>query len=361
MHSTAWAEIDRSALRHNIRCARETAPDAFIVAMIKANAYGHGLIEVAKTLAPLSDKLGVARFDEVLQLRQNGISCPLLLMGTLLNSDELYWCANNNVALAVHSLATAQLICTSTTPAPLEVWLKFDTGMNRLGFDREALLAAHTLLSKAKQSGEIRLMSHFSSADEVGSTVTQEQISRVDKLARELPPMDQSLANSAGLIAWPQSHRQWVRPGIMLYGDDPTGQQKIGLKTVMSLKSKIIAVKDVLAGDSVGYNARWSARQPSRIAAIGIGYGDGYPRQLPNGTPVLINGQQFPLVGRVSMDICSVDISSAKHPISVGDVVTLWGDDLPAMTIAAMAGTISYHLYTGVTQRVQRVHIETET
>ncbi len=359
MHSTAWAEIDRSALRHNLNCVRESAPDSRIVAMIKANAYGHGLIDVAKTLAPHSDKLGIARFDEALLLRENGLVCPLLLMGTLLNSDQLAWCANNDVAIAVHSLELARLVSQSSLTKPLEVWLKLDTGMNRLGLDPKALLATHKLLASAKHVNPIRLMSHFSSADDLGSPATQDQIKQFDTLAAQLPPMEHSLANSAGILAWPQSQRHWVRPGIMLYGDDPTDQQTMGLKPVMQLKSKIIAIKEVSAGDSVGYNARWTAKQTSRIAAIGIGYGDGYPRQLPNHTPVLINQQSFPLVGRVSMDICSVDISAAQHPIAVGDNVTLWGKGLPASTIAAMAGTISYHLFTGVTQRVQRVYLET--
>lgn len=359
MHATAWAEIDRAALRHNIRCVRELSPDSRIVAMIKANAYGHGLIEVAKTLAPFTDKLGVARLGEALQLRSDGINSPLLLMGTLLNDDELSWCADHAVAVAVHSLEFAERLARSRFKTPLEVWLKLDTGMNRLGLDAESLLAAHSLLAQSPHCGPLRLMSHFSSADDTDAKATGEQLLHFDQLAAKLPGLDHSLANSAGLIAWPDSRRQWVRPGIMLYGDDPTTQHNLGLKPVMRLKSTVVAIKNVLEGESVGYNGRWQAPRPSRIAAIGIGYGDGYPRQLPNQTPVLIGNQVFPLAGRVSMDICSVDITEANHPISVGDEVTLWGDGLPATDIAAMAGTISYHLYTGVTQRVPRVYIET--
>lgn len=358
MPSTAWAEIDRSALRHNLQCVRELSPDSRVVAMIKANAYGHGLIEVARTLAPISDKLGIARIDEAYQLRSADISSPLLLMGTLLNDDELGWCAGHGVAVAVHSLEQAEQIVRQSFSNKLEVWLKLDTGMNRLGLTPDALHAAHSLLAPSQHVGPIRLMSHFSSADDPASPSTRSQIAYFENAAGNLPPMEFSLANSAGLIAWPESRRQWVRPGIMLYGDNPTDLQTVELKPVMHLKSRVIAIKHVLEGDSVGYNACWIAPQASRIAAIGIGYGDGYPRQLPNHTPVLCKGQRFPLVGRVSMDICSIDISSAKQPISVGDEVTLWGEGLPATDIAAMAGTISYHLYTGVTQRVQRVYTE---
>lgn len=360
MHSTAWAEIDRSALRHNIQCVRNTVGDSRIVAMIKADAYGHGLIEVAKTLSPLCDKLGVARFSEALQLRNHGVTSPLLLMGTLLTPDEIAWCACNNVAIAVYSLELARQIVASPLSAPLEVWLKVDTGMHRLGLAPETLPGAHRILSEAAHVAPIRLMSHFSSADDLSNPASKEQIKLFDGIRGELPPMECSLANSAGVIAWPDSHRDWVRPGIMLYGDDPTGQNTLPLQPVMSLKAKIVAIQNVLEGESVGYNARWSAPRASRIAAIGIGYGDGYPRQLPDQTPVRIHQQLFGLVGRVSMDICSVDITEAEATISVGDEVTLWGDGLPATSIAAMAGTISYHLYTGVTQRVPRVYTESK-
>lgn len=359
MLSTAWAEIDRSALRHNIQCVRELSPDSRIVAMIKANAYGHGLIEVARTLAPVSDKLGIARFDEAYQLRSAGIISPLLLMGTQLSDDQLRWCAEQGVAVTVHSPEQAGQIVRQPINKSLEIWLKLDTGMNRLGLTPDALHRAHSILAQSPHVGPLRLMSHFSCADDLSSQTTNDQIAYFEKVAGDLPPMDYSLANSAGLIAWPESRQQWLRPGIMLYGDDPTGQQTLDLKPVMRLKSRVVAIKNLLEGDSVGYNARWIAPRASRIAAVGVGYGDGYPRQLPNQTPVLVNGQKFPLVGRISMDICSIDISEAKQPISVGDEVTLWGDGLPATDIAAMAGTISYHLYTGVTQRVQRVYSET--
>lgn len=356
MHSTAWAEIDLSALRHNLHCVRELAPHSRVIAMIKADAYGHGLLPVARCLAPLADKLGVARLEEALALREAGIDCPLLLMGTLLDDDALALCARHGIALAVHSLDLARQIARLSLPGPLELWLKLDTGMNRLGLTADELLQARALLAEKQPQATLRLMTHFSSADDLDSTATTGQLERFNAIAKRFPQLETSLANSAGVIAWPASHRDWVRPGIMLYGDNPTALARPHLKPVMRLKSRVLAIKAVAAGDSVGYNALWTASAAGQIAAIGIGYGDGYPRQLGNGTPVEINGELLPLVGRISMDICSVDISRARQPVQVGDEVTLWGGRPGTADIATRAGTISYHLYTGVTRRVPRVY-----
>lgn len=353
MDYTAWADIDLSALSHNLTQVRRRAPDSRVVTMIKANAYGHGLLEVARHLNGLTDKLGVARFSEAQQLRQQGIDTPILLMGTQLSNDALLYCSQNQVAVAVHTLEQARQIAALNTP--MELWLKLDTGMNRLGLSPEALLEAYRLLANAEPDHRLHLMTHFSSADDYTAPITAEQIHAFDQLADQLSDLPASLANSAAILTEPQSHRDWVRPGIMLYGSNPT-DKPADLKPVMTLKSRIVSIKAVSAGDSVGYNCRWTAKQDSRIAALGIGYGDGYPRQLPNGTPVLVNGQRFPIVGRISMDICSIDISCARLQIAVGDQATLWGEGLRADEIARGAGTISYHLFTGVTSRVPRIY-----
>ncbi len=355
MNHTAWADINLTALTHNLATVRSLAPHSRVVAMIKADAYGHGLTAIAKALAGKADKLGVARFQEAVALRDCGINSPLLLMGTLLNHETLQWCANNNVAITLHEGNQLPLLLTSQLDHPLEVWLKADTGMNRLGLSADEFTQALSSLQKDSRF-RLKALTHFSSADESSSPITQQQIKRFATLTSLAPDMERSLANSAGIIAWPESHADWVRPGIMLYGDNPTTAIETDLKAVMSLRARVIAIKDIRAGDSVGYGATWTATSPCRIAAIGIGYGDGYPRQVGNGCPVSIQGQLFPLVGRVSMDICSVDISQAASPINVGDVATMWGDELPAATIAARAGTISYHLFTGVTQRVPRIY-----
>ncbi|MBB3046282.1 alanine racemase [Litorivivens lipolytica] len=350
MDYTAWADIDLSALSHNLSQVRRCAPHSRVVTMIKANAYGHGLAEVARHLDGLADKLGIARFSEAQHLRQQGIATPLLLMGTLLSAEALRYCAGNQIAVAVHTLDQARLIAGLDTP--MELWLKIDTGMNRLGLSPEEALEAYHLLAHPDQGHQLLLMTHFSSADE-HTPATASQIHSFDHVAQQVADLPASLANSAAIITQPKSHRDWVRPGIMLYGSNPT-DQPIDLKPVMTLKAKILAIKEVGAGNSVGYNRSWTAKENSTIAALGIGYGDGYPRQLPNGTPVLVNGQRFPIVGRISMDICSIDISSATLQIAVGDHATLWGEGLSADEIASRAGTISYHLFTGVTPRVPR-------
>lgn len=352
MDQTAWAEINLSALAHNLQSVRRIAPQSRVVAMIKADAYGHGLIRVAEALSSRADKLGVARFEEARTLREHGISPPLLLMGSLLTAEQVRYCSANNIAIALHASSQLDLIESASPGPPLELWLKLDTGMNRLGLDAKGFSEALERLRSSPH--HLKLMTHFSSADCPDEATTRLQIERFMRLAEQAPGCERSLANSAGIIAWPESHADWLRPGIMLYGDNPVAGFSVDLEPVMTLKSRVIAVKSVQPGDSVGYNGLWRATTPSRIAAIGIGYGDGYPRQLGNGTPVLINGQRFPVVGRISMDICSVDIGQAT--VEPGDEVTLWGNDLPAAEIAARAGTISYHLFTGVTQRVPRLY-----
>ncbi len=356
MTQTAWADIDLAALTHNLATVRALAPHSRIVAMIKADAYGHGLLPVATALAEKADKLGVARFEEAETLRAQGITTPLLLMGTLLDQAKLRWCATNDTAVAIHSESQLALLSEAQTAKPLEVWLKADTGMNRLGLDAAEFQRAYKALH-ANPRFRLTTMTHFSSADESGNDITDTQIQRFLSLTKETSGIERSLANSAGIIAWPQSHADWVRPGIMLYGDNPCPHICTDLKPVMSLRARVISIKNIAAGESVGYGATWTAPTPRRIAALGIGYGDGYPRQLQNGCPIAIKGQTFPLVGRVSMDICSVDVSSANTEIAIGDVATLWGDGVAAADVARRAGTISYHLFTGITRRVPRHYL----
>lgn len=356
MTQTAWADIDLAALTHNLSTVRALAPRSRVVTMIKADAYGHGLIPVASAIAPKADKLGVARFEEAELLRAQGIETPLLLMGTLLDAAKLRWCAANDTAVAIHSASQLALLHETPLSQPLEIWLKADTGMNRLGLDSREFARALTTLGNDSRY-RLKTMTHFSSADESGNDFTDTQIQRFLQQTKEASHFERSLANSAGIIAWPQSHADWVRPGIMLYGDNPRPDISIHLKPVMSLRARVISIKNVAAGESVGYGATWTATQPCRIAALGIGYGDGYPRQVQNGCPVVINGQRFPLAGRVSMDICSVDITKATTDIAIGDVATLWGDGIAAAEIARQAGTISYHLFTGITHRVPRRYL----
>lgn len=356
MTQTAWADINLAALSHNLATVRTLAPHSRVVAMIKADAYGHGLVPVAKAIAQNADKLGVARFEEAELLRAQGIDTPLLLMGTLLEGPMLRWCATNNTAVAIHNRDQLALLNDTRLSQPLEVWLKADTGMNRLGLNAADFRHALDVLHNDPRY-RLTTMTHFSCADEADNSITEDQIQRFQALTGNSANLERSLANSAGIIAWPQSHADWVRPGIMLYGDNPSPHISVDLQPVMSLRARVISIKTVAAGETVGYGGTWTAPAPSRIAALGIGYGDGYPRQLKNGCPVALSGQTFPLVGRVSMDISTVDISSAKSEIAIGDVATLWGDEISAADIAGYADTISYHLFTGVTHRVPRRYL----
>ncbi len=357
MHTTAWAEIRLDALLNNLRCARQLAPHSQLMAMIKADAYGHGLLPAARALRDCADGVAVARLDEALALREDGFDGVILLLGTQLNDSELELCASHELALVVHSLAQARQLSACQLSRPLAVWLKLNTGMNRLGLEPQNFRQAHQLLQHSANVSSCVHMTHFSCADNAGSATTAEQITRLRTLSAELGDYPLSMANSAGLIAHPDSRSQWIRPGIMLYGDNPVaGEHPLPLRQVMQLKARVIALHQLRAGESVGYHRTWQARRDSRIAVLGIGYGDGYPRHAPNGTPVLIHGERAALAGRVSMDIVSVDITDLSSAVQLGDEALLWGEGLPAAEIAELAGTISYELFTGVTARVPRIY-----
>jgi alanine racemase len=261
------------------------------------------------------------------------------------------------VVVEIHTLDGARELAAAILPRPLEVWLKLNSGMNRLGMLPATFIEAHRLLEDSGNVTRLVSMSHFASAEDLGSEATRQQITLMSRISAEVKASAISMANSAGIIAHAASHAQWIRPGIMLYGDNPLGwDHPAMLRPVMQLKSRVIALHDVPAGGAVGYHATWRAETPRRIAAVGIGYGDGYPRSLPNGTPVLIHGQRAPLCGRVSMDIISIDVSDLNEPVRIGDEVLLWGDALPPGEIATLAGTISYELFTGVAPRVPRIY-----
>jgi alanine racemase len=236
------------------------------------------------------------------------------------------------------------------------VWLKVDSGMHRLGFTPTEAVKAYQRLEALPSVVRIVLCSHFAAADDITSLQTDRQTAVMNDLAARLPAMPRSFANSAAILGRPEVHHQWVRPGIMLYGSSPFADRTandLDLKPVMTLHSRVIAVRELAAGEAVGYGATWTSLQPTRLAVVAIGYGDGYPRHAPSGTPVLINGQRYPLVGRVSMDMITVDVSDA--PVHTGDHAVLWGEGLPVDEIAAHAGTISYELFCKITNRVERI------
>lgn len=344
------ARINLAALRSNTEIARNAAPNSRLMAVIKANAYGHGMLPVAHALQDIADGFAVARIEEALQLREDGIQNRLLVMSSLPNARQLNLCASLNIDLVVHESSTLELLENTRLNQPINLWLKIDTGMHRLGLPASTVADTYQTLNALPGVGEIVLMSHFACADHADDAMTQAQLELWSEATANISA-PRSLANSAALLTRPDTHQDWIRPGIMLYGANPLGEaHKTLLAPVMTLSSRLIAVRDIPAGDTVGYNQRWLSDKPSRIGTIAAGYGDGYPRHAANGTPVLVNGQRVPLVGQVSMDMITVNLSDQPNA-KAGDEVVLWGEGLAANEVAEFAGTIAYDLVTGVTLR----------
>ena len=351
----ATLTLRRDSLLHNTRRVRELAPATRVLAMVKADAYGHGALTVAAQLTPHVDALGVAYLDEGLALRDAGISAPIVVMEGVFSAYELASARAKGMHVMVHQASQLQLLEENPGLSPLPVWLKVDSGMHRLGFRPDEVPEVYRRLESLPGVSPVILTSHFACADLPGHPMTARQLETMRTLHRALPAMPLSLANSAAILTMPETHGQWVRPGIMLYGSSPFADrsaESLGLQPVMTLRSRVIALRDIAAGESVGYGATWTAEKPSRIGVIAIGYGDGYPRHAPTGTPVLVNDRIVPLVGRVSMDMITVDLADLE--VSVGDEAVLWGEGLSADIIAAHAGTISYTLFCQVTARVAR-------
>jgi alanine racemase len=355
------ALIDLGALRHNLRRVRELAPRSKVMAVVKANAYGHGVAAAAQALTG-ADSFAVASLDEAMAIRHTGLSHPIVLLEGVFSAGELEEAARQGCELVVHDAYQLQLIEASALRSALRVWLKIDTGMNRLGFAPDTVPDTWRRLSAAKAvQGPLRLMTHLSSADEVSNPKTQTQIETFAAATAGLDA-ERSIANSAGILAWPQSHADWVRPGSMLYGASPFAAKcgaDDGLKAAMTVATALIAVKVLKKGESVGYGGAFVAPEDMTLGIAAIGYGDGYPRHAPSGTPMLVRGVRVPLVGRVAMDMIALDLRSVPTP-RVGDPVIAWGPELPVEEIARAAGTIPLELLCGVTQRVKYEMIDTK-
>jgi alanine racemase len=347
------AIIDSSALRHNLSIVRKQAPHSKTMAVIKANAYGHGIVPTARALIG-ADAFGVARLPEALALREHGLGQRIVLLEGVFALDELDAVATHGLEIVVHSFEQLALLRSWHGTRQLHVWLKVDTGMNRLGFRLADFDAAWQQLSECTSiAGMPRLMTHLACADERESVVTQTQLTKFRAVADALG-LERSAANSAGLLAWPDARMEWVRPGLMLYGISPfanTEAEEFALRPAMTLLTPLIAIRDVNAGERVGYGGTWVAKDAGRIGIAAIGYGDGYPRQIGNGSPVLVRNVECRIAGRVSMDMIAIDLAQIPSA-QVGDEVTLWGNGLPVERIAACAGTIPYELVCGISQRV---------
>lgn len=321
--------------------------------MIKANGYGHGIVTVAKALKA-ADAFGVACIEEAYELRRAGISQRIVLMGGFFNwQEELQDVVRLNLEPVIHHAGHVEALSQAVGHASLSVWIKINTGMYRLGFPVTEALAVWQALSALPFIRIEGFLTQFSKADEIADPYTQVQMDRFYQAVGSLPGA-KSLANSAAILGWRASHADWVRPGIMLYGVSPfAGRHGLeeGLQPVMTLRSELIAVQSLKQGEAVGYGGTYICPKDTQIGVVAVGYGDGYPRLAPTGTPVLLNGRRVPLVGRVSMDMITVDLATQPEA-RVRDCVQLWGPDLPVEVVANAMGTTAYELLTGLSTRV---------
>jgi alanine racemase len=353
------ALIDSAALRHNLGTIRAYAPGARVMAVVKANAYGHGLVSTALALAD-ADAFAVARLEEGIALRSAGVRAPIVLLEGVFSADQLSEASHFGFELVVHDPQQLKLLESWRGSRRFVVWIKVDTGMNRLGFRPEAFAAAlDRLRALSVPALELRVMTHLARADERDQPMTTAQVEKFEATlgaagAGGPQRLATSIGNSAGTLGWPRAHGDWVRPGLALYGVSPFAHEpaaKFGLVPVMTLESTVLTVREVKRGETVGYAGAWRAERESAIAILAAGYGDGLPRHLANGTPVLIGGTRYPLVGRVSMDMIAVDVTGAPK-IVAGNKAVIWGEGLPVEEIARHADTIPYELLCGVSQRV---------
>ncbi|MCB1886431.1 MAG: alanine racemase [Rhodocyclaceae bacterium] len=349
----AKAVIDLAALRHNYSLARRIHGGKAL-AVVKANAYGHGAVACATALAGVADGFAVACLEEAEALRAAGIESPILLLEGVFEAAELARVDELGLWMVVHQSEQLAWLEAFAAARPLTVWLKFNTGMNRAGLPLARLAELHAKLAAAPAVGSITVMTHFARADEPDCEETMAQFARLEAaLAGIRVPL--SVCNSAGILGWPSIRGDWARPGIMLYGADPMPGEGHGLRPVMQLESRVMAVRDLAAGDAVGYGARFVATAPMRVGLVAMGYADGYPRVVPDGTPLCVGGRRTRIVGRVSMDMLTVDLTGCDA--GVGAPVELWGATIPVNEIAAAAGTIAYELLCNVKRvRFEYIH-----
>jgi len=353
MSRPAKVVINLSALRHNFRRTRNLVPDSKIMAIVKADAYGHGLVRIAQSLEQ-ADAFGIACLEEARELRQAEIKQRIILLEGPYSGKELTEISQLGLDIVVHDLSQVEMLEQSQLNKPVCIWLKLDTGMHRLGFSPDLAREVLARLEQFSRVKEIRLMTHLASANNREDPMTREQMQCFSRFNKNMS-LEKTIANSAGILAFPDAHVDWVRPGIMLYGvspfSDSNGPQE-GLKPVMMLQSKLITVRELKAGEPVGYGATWRCPEDVSVGVVAAGYGDGYPRHAESGTPVLVNGKRVELIGRASMDMLTVDLRSQPHA-KAGDPVVLWGEGLPVEEVAKHAGTIPYEMLCAVHKRLK--------
>jgi alanine racemase len=353
------ATVDLAAIRHNLAAVRRMAPESKVMAAVKADAYGHGAVPVSRALESAGvDSLAVACLEEAMQLRHAHITrTPVALLEGVMSIEEASLAVYERLQVVVHDHWQIDLLRQLGPTAEVGVWLKLDSGMHRLGFPLSDVPRLRAALREHPGWTLQGWITHLASADEPDNPFTSEQLGRFERALHGVPGA-RSIANSAGIIAWPEAHADWVRPGLMLYGASPLAQRSaasLGLKAAMTVESRLIAVREFDAGEAIGYGQTFRCPRRMRIGVASVGYADGLPRSLPSGTPVLVGSERVALAGRVSMDMITLDLTNA--PLAhVGDPVRLWGPGLPAEEVARWAGTLAYELFCGLTQRVQFRH-----
>jgi alanine racemase len=357
MTRPACVVIDRRAAKVNLARVRTLVPHQKVMAIIKANAYGHGLKRMAEAFHD-ADAFGVACLEEARVLREAGIQQPIVLLEGPFSDNELSELQRLSIETVVHHEEQVRMLELLSHGGPIPVWIKIDTGMHRLGFPPEQVEKVWQRLSQCPRVvSSLRLMTHLASAQERGHPTVGMQLNVYHAAIRGLNG-ERSIANSSGILGWPETHGDWVRPGIMLYGVSPFGDSVAadeGLRPVMTLQSELIAVRRVRAGEAVGYGGSWRCPEDMPVGVVAMGYGDGYPRHAESGTPVLVNGQRAALIGKASMDMLTVDLRNQPEA-KVGDPVVLWGEGLPVEEVARWAGTIPYELLCGVPVRARFVN-----
>lgn len=355
------ATIDQSALAHNLEVARRQAPESRVYAVVKADAYGHGLTNLGPAF-DAADALAVACMDEALEVREIMPGRQVLVLEGVFSGEELAQARRHRMELVVHAPWQLQLLEKEGVAGLKRIWVKFDTGMHRLGFPPGLAQSLRERLDAlgAENPG---IMTHLACADEPERENTEEQLQAFAMVRSVFPESPVSCANSAGVLLHPSTHDDWIRPGIMLYGVSPLPAghgQELGLRPAMTLSARLIAIQDVAAGDRVGYGATWKADKDCRIGIVSIGYGDGYPWREQAAGHVVIRGRKLPLAGRISMDMLGVDLTKLPEA-GVGDEVVLWGPELPVEQVARAVDTSPYELVCRVSRRVPRRSIELET
>jgi alanine racemase len=358
MSRPAIAHIRLDAFRHNYQVAKQ-AHGGKALAVIKANAYGHGAVQCANAIADEADGFAVASLEEASQLREAGIQNPILLLEGFFEALELPKIVAQDLWIVLHHAWQVDMLLAAKLDKPIQVWLKMDSGMHRVGFSPAEYASVYAQLCQHQNIAKIVLMSHFANADNLNIPHTQQQITVFKEAVTELNA-EVSLANSAAILAWPQAANHWSRPGIMLYGADPiqanlanlaSKTEKNPLRPVMQLTSRIINIRKIAQGEAIGYGSIFTAERDTIVGVVACGYADGYPRSAITGTPVAVDGVMTRLIGRVSMDMLFVDLTDIPTA-NIGSLVELWGDLVPANLVAASANTIAYELFCNV-KRVQ--------